>query len=184
MKGLIGAEMDEDREEPGEPPEDTPADEAEDAAEQEPADEGGQQEGMDAPDDQYEMSVQAVITAASRVLKAPEMKQRVAQVASVKELPQQAIELANLTYDIIVGVDDKTQGTIPFDALVGGALGTLGMLVELVNAPPALIAAAAQSMVARFAEENGADPAEVQQALGSIAPEEATGKVEQAMQEA
>lgn len=145
------------------------------------ADGEGEGANQETPDEQFDLGVEAVTTMAARSLRTAGVRQQIEAIAQAGSSPQAAQDMANLAYDLVVAIDDRTQGSIPMDVLVGGALSVLGMLVELVDAPPPMVAAASQAMIARYAAENGADPGEVQQALGSPDPREVTARVESGM---
>ena len=193
-KGLIGSAMADDDKQgdgysdsedrrlaPGEAdPDRLPRDERQQAGAD---DDGADEAGPETPDDEFDLGVEAMTTMAARTLRTAGVRQQIQTIAQAGNSPQAAQDLANLAYDLVVAIDERTQGSIPTDVLIGGALSVLGMLVELVDAPPAMVAAATQAMVARYAADNGADPAEVQQALGAPNPQEVTGRVQQALQE-
>lgn len=81
--------------------------------------------------------------------------------------------LANVAYDMVVVVDEKTEGAVPDELLASLAAEVLSEVVEVaqtagVEVTPADAAEAMKHMILRFASEQGADITELEAAMNQV----------------
>lgn len=88
-----------------------------------------------------------------------------------------ATALSNTAYQMVSIADERSQGAIPDERLVEFAAETLGEVADIAEASGievkgAHIAKAMQMMLVRYVTEQGLDPAQLQQAMAQVDPEE------------
>ena len=178
MAGMINGAMAE--EEPGEGPahegaESRPVEVREDAAEAA----GQPEEGADIDSDPgYQEAMAIVMDTFYRGGGAKDVAK------AVKAAPDPVDAIANIAYDAVTAVDERTQGVVP-DELVGAfACQVLGEVADIAEAAGVKlgakqIAEAVKIMLMRYATDNGLDSQELQQAMGTVDTDQLGQQLEQ-----
>lgn len=173
-KGLLGPQVAED--EMMEAPEGTPAEEnsPEEKAEGEtPQQERTEQMSGDADADEaggdqgYEQAMAMAMSALYQAGAAKDAARAVKAAASISE------GLANVSYELVMAVDEKSGGAVPDEQLVAFASEVLGEVAEICQAAGAKItsqdiAVAMRDMLLRYLGENGVDAGQLSQAMQGI----------------
>lgn len=103
---------------------------------------------------------------------------------ALKSAPDPVEAVANLAYDAVTAVDERTQGIVP-DELIGAfACQVLGEVADIAEAAGfklggKQIAEAVKLMLTRYAADNGLDSQDLQQAMSSVDTDQLGQKLEQ-----
>jgi hypothetical protein len=116
---------------------------------------------------------QTALQYAMEALYANEAARDVAQ--TLKAAPDPVQGLAETAYEITSIVDERTDGEVPDELLVLLAINVLQEVAEIgeaagVDTSPTIVAEAFKQMLLRFLQENGANTAELEQAMADVDP--------------
>lgn len=95
-----------------------------------------------------------------------------------------ATEMANVAYELVAAIDERSGGMLDDEMLAPVALDILGMVAEIARAAEvkvtgADVATAAKTMISRYLQENGASEEEVTQMVSGIDPNAAGASIDQ-----
>lgn len=119
-------------------------------------------------DAQFDDAIARVSQAALIALKTPDMRQAL-EAAAQSQDPADA--LANLAYDVIEALSEKSGHSIPLEVMPAAAFEVLGMVFELAQASANVqpdqnaVQTAARAMMRRFVEEIGGNPMQAEQLM-------------------
>jgi hypothetical protein len=123
--------------------------------------------------DTEDPAFQAAVQYAMQALYENEAARDVAQ--SLESAPSPVEGLANVSYEITALVDERTDGEVPDELLVLLATTIMEEVADIgeaagIDYQPAEIAEAFKMVILRFLQENGANTAELEQAMAQVDP--------------
>lgn len=156
---------------PGQPPQDS----------QMPAGAPGEEQDDGQPAESNPAFQQAVALAGEVLYRQGGAKDVAAALAAAPDIAE---GLANTAYDMVVTIDEKTQGQVPDELLMSLATTILTEVAEIAEAAGLevtgkVIAAAMQQMILRYLTENGVDASQVQQAMQGVNLDELGASLDQ-----